>query len=221
MLHEAACRATPSEVYRFDQALHVDIGRHIGAGAGSLRFQIPHREVHAGVIGPVDLVPQALQRFVPAVLRRRIGTRCQLFRAGRTPAALDAVVRIERQAEQPVDDVAIAQRDVAAGRVHVSDRANIGRTLVCLAQIAAEVEAVVGDALIALHPHADQAFHVVPEGSECGLQPRIARRRGVDLPLHVVGAVDVRRQAFGVRLAIDACFDGHFDEALAIVEIVA
>ena len=76
---------------------HVDVGwgRDAFAGTRTL-FQFGEREVHAGVVGAIDLIAQILLGRIPLGLDRIVPARRDFRRLRRAPAALDAVIGIER-----------------------------------------------------------------------------------------------------------------------------
>ena len=85
------------------------------------------------------------------------------------------------------------------GGIEIGDGAGLRLRVVGRAQILLQIVAVIDDALVAMHPQIDHLGQVLVELRERGLDARVARRRGIGLPLLVVRAVDVVGQPRGMR----------------------
>src|SRR5262245_25618656 len=79
---------------------HVDVRRVIDAGAGDAALQVSECEAHAHVVGAVGLVPEPLLGRIPGAFVGGIVAGCELFGSVCSPAALRAVVGIERECKQ-------------------------------------------------------------------------------------------------------------------------
>ncbi len=115
--------------------------RLVDAAALCLASEIGQREIHAHVVGAVDLVAQALLGRIPVGLLGAVRAGGELVLLARAPAPLDAVVRIEREVGQPPGDVDERELLLCAVAARIGDEAGAGVARVDLAQVCGEVAA--------------------------------------------------------------------------------